>query len=656
MNAAIPDVQRAQPRTLARIGGVAQGPQPVTVIPEAVSPLAAYVQQCFADARIAKEPITKRLLACERQRRGEYEPSVLAEINETGGNAIFMMLTDIKARAAAAWITDVMSGKTTSIVPSPEPDLPEDVRNEIIRAVFAEIQQVEQSGLPVPNEAVEARLSELHRQVREEIKSEAELRAARMETRISDIMVEGGYPEVQADFIDDFVTFPTAIFAGPVMQMKSGMKWGPNWTPVVVEEPKRSWERVSPYDIFPSPGSSGPDDGYICRRRILGRKQLQGFIGQPGYSDSEIRALLERFDDANVRSWLSGDSEKDRLDGKGGTWYARDQIEAIEFHGPVSGMRLRQWGMKGLDDFKDYEANVWIVAGHCIRAVLNADPLGRRPYSIASFVRIPGSFWGKALPELMSDVQRMCNAAARALANNMGMASGPMAEIAIDRLPPGADVESIHPWKIYQTTSDKTGGGQPAVRFFQPDLNADKLLAIYSYFQKVADEVTGVPNYIYGSSQVSGAGRTASGLAMLMENAAKGIKHAILQIDAAKSRSVQRVFEHLMIYDEDQSIKGDMHVVPAGIVEALIKDGAQERRARFLAATANPFDMEIMGLPGRAAVLREAAKLLDMDVDDVVPDPKLLKAQMLQQAQLQAAAQMQAAAQPEAGVDPTAGG
>jgi hypothetical protein len=52
--------------------------------------------------------ITERLLSCDRARRGEYDPKKLGEIRKTGGSEIYMMLTDIKCRAALSWIKDVM--------------------------------------------------------------------------------------------------------------------------------------------------------------------------------------------------------------------------------------------------------------------------------------------------------------------------------------------------------------------------------------------------------------------------------------------------------------------------------------------------------------------------------------------------------------------
>jgi hypothetical protein len=337
---------------------------------------------------------------------------------------------------------------------------------------------------------------------------------------------------------------------------------------------------------------------------------------------------------------IQSDSERNLLQGRNNSLSGTDVIEAIEFWGPVSGRMLEEWGMDGLDEYKEYEVNVWICGEHILKAALNVDPLTRRPYSKASWEAIPGAFWGLGLPEMMRDVQSVCNAAARALANNMGIASGPQVEVSVDRLPDGEDLTQMYPWKIWQTTSDRTGGGQRAVNFFQPNMNADTLLNVYQFFQKVSDEVTGVPNYVYGSANVSGAGRTASGLSMLMENAAKGLKQAILSLDGAVSNVIHRLYDHIMIYDPDDSIKGDMQIVPAGVVGTLLKESVQARRNEFLQMTANPVDLQIMGPAGRAALLREAAKVLNMDVDQLVPDPKDIKeqqkqAEMQQQAMLE---------------------
>jgi hypothetical protein len=418
------------------------------------------------------------------------------------------------------------------------------------------------------------------------------------------------------------------------------MGWGKNWTPKVEEAIVEDFERVSPYDIFPSPNATTCQDGYIIQRHQLTRGDLDSMRSAPQFDKEAIEQALYDYGNRGIREMIQSDSERNLLQGRNNSLSGTDVIEAIEFWGPVSGRMLEEWGMDGLDEYKEYEVNVWICGEHILKAALNVDPLTRRPYSKASWEAIPGAFWGLGLPEMMRDVQSVCNAAARALANNMGIASGPQVEVSVDRLPDGEDLTQMYPWKIWQTTSDRTGGGQRAVNFFQPNMNADTLLNVYQFFQKVSDEVTGVPNYVYGSANVSGAGRTASGLSMLMENAAKGLKQAILSLDGAVSNVIHRLYDHIMIYDPDDSIKGDMQIVPAGVVGTLLKESVQARRNEFLQMTANPVDLQIMGPAGRAALLREAAKVLNMDVDQLVPDPKDIKeqqkqAEMQQQAMLE---------------------
>jgi hypothetical protein len=230
----------------------------------------------------------------------------------------------------------------------------------------------------------------------------------------------------------------------------------------------------------------------------------------------------------------------------------------------------------------------------------------------------------------MRDNQTMCNAAARSIANNMAVASGPQVEVTVDRLPDGEQITEIYPWKIWQATSDRTGGGQPAVRFFQPSMNAQELLGVFMQFAKQADEVTGIPNYVYGSSAVSGAGRTASGLSMLMDNASKGIKQAIAAIDGVVAGMVQKLYIHNMMFDSDPYIKGDFRVVAKGAIGLLHKETLQMRRNEFLMATANPIDSQITGVEGRAYLLREAARGLQMDTNKIVPDQNSMEEQKIQ--------------------------
>jgi hypothetical protein len=595
-----------------------------------ISSLAHYVLRCYEEAKTAKSDITERLLRCERQRRGEYDPDKLAGIRDTGGSDIFMMLTDIKCRASESWIKDVMfsSGeKSWSLTPTVEPEVPVYYEQEIVDTVVSEAENVQMAGQQINPKAVEIRLDEIYTEVQEKIKAQAKESALAMEKRMMDKMQQSGYQNMLSEVIYDFVTFPCAIIKAPIIRKKKFLKWSDSFDPEVSEEIIEDFERVSPYDIFPSPNAVTPQDGYIIQRHQFTRKDLELLIDMPSFNKEVIQQVLMQYGNTGLREMIQSDSERSLLEGRNNTLIGTELIEGIEFWGNVSGHMLKEYGMTDVEDYKEYEVNVWIVGSEVIKCAMNTDPLHRRPYSKCSFEQIPNAFWGVGLPEIMRDVQVMCNGSARALANNMALASAPQVDVSVDRLPEGEDLTKMYPWKIWQTTSDRTGGGQPAIKFYQPNMNAETLLNVYQYFQKIADEVTGVPNYIYGSSAVSGAGRTASGLSMLMENASKGIKQAILNIDQAVGDVLQRLYDHIMIYDDDPTIKGDCKIVASGIIKTLLKESVQQRRNEFLQLTSNPVDLQIMGQTGRAELLREIAKVLNMDVDKLVPDPDTIKAQ-----------------------------
>jgi hypothetical protein len=82
---------------------------------------------------------------------------------------------------------------------------------------------------------------------------------------------------------------------------------------------------------------------------------------------------------------------------------------------------------------------------------------------------------------------------------------------------------------------------------------------------------------------------------------------------------VRRQFVYNMRYDSDESIKGDVEVIAKGAINLAAKETTNVRRLEFLNATANPIDLEIMGVEGRATILREVAKGLQMPTDEVVP-------------------------------------
>jgi len=160
-------------------------------------------------------------------------------------------------------------------------------------------------------------------------------------------------------------------------------------------------------------------------------------------------------------------------------------------------------------------------------------------------------------------------------------------------------------------------------------------MTIFQHFSVRADEDSGIPRYMTGESPSGGAGRTASGLSMLLGNASKTIKQVDANVDMDIIKPIiERLYDHNMQFSDDEELKGDIRVVARGATSIMLKESAQVRRNEFLQiVSSNPVLSQIVGMEGIATLLREAAKTLDMpNVDKIVPNLDKVKLMtMLQQ-------------------------
>jgi len=623
-----------------------------------VSSLVSMVKKHWELARRAKEPIEREMLSAVRSRRGEYDPDKLSEIRKGGGSEIYMMIFATKARQFKALLTDVLVGsgaeKPWTFKPTPLPELPPSEVNQIMQAVYQEALQAEMSGMPASVEDIRQRLQDAKASLEARIMESARREAERAEMAVEDLLLEGGYLEALDQFIDDLAVFKTAFIKGPVMHKANELAWVPGengtWRAEVQSKTKAHWYRVDPLMMYPSPWATSVHDSFLFERHRLARGSLSALIGVEGYSDDAIRAVLQEHGVGGLHNWLAVDTERAEAEGRhtdAAGVFSSDQIDALQYWGSVSGKMLREWGMAAEeveDDEREYEVELWVVGNWVIKAALNPDPLKRRTYYGDGFSRIPGAFWHNSLFDVVRDCQDMANAAARSLANNMGIASGPQVYVMVDRLAAGEEITELYPWKIHQVIADPSGSTAAPIGFFQPSSHATELMAVFEKFSQMADDYAGLPKYMSGlSGGEGGAGRTASGMSMMINNASKQIKQTVSSIDLhVISPMVRGAYHHVMQFAEGSSLAGDLQVQARGALSLIAKESAMVRMNEFLAATGNPIDMQIIGLDGRAEVLRHAAKRLDLNVEKVVPSATVVK-QRAAVAQQQALMQQMAA-------------
>ena len=588
-----------------------------------------HISAAWSSAKTNKWVMEEKLLKSQRQRRGKYDPDDLSQLRKFGGSQIFMMITNVKCRAIESWMKDVLlpaGEKPWSIDPTPVPTLPDDFEEQVAERVTQEVMEVMAIHGPeiVTEEMVDDHIEDVRDDMMQEYKKRAERTAHKAEMKLDDILTEGNFYEALEDFLKDLASYHTAFMKGPIIRMKKKLVWE-DGAPTVKKVIVREFQRVSPYDIYPSPGARSLQDGYICERMRLRRTEIQKMRGVPGFNTGAIDAVLLEQRSGGLTNWLWTDQERANLEDRPNEQEDPEPIiECVEYNGPVQGQKLLDWGMNKKEvpnPALDYEVTAWMVDRWVIMARLNKHPLGRRPYYGASFEQTNDSIWGISPPELMEDCQRVCNATARAMVNNMAIASGPQVEVHEDRVDPREDIEDIYPWKVWRTKSDERGTDKPAVYFFQPNTMTDTLMRVYEYYFKQAGEQLGVPAYEHGSPNVGGAGKTAHGLAMLMTSSSKIMKEAIGNVDRDLIKPlIYEVWVHAMLYDDDFPKEGDINVVARASEYLVIAEQLQVRRAEFLALTNNPVDHRIIGDTGRAKVLREVTKGLKMQSEDIVPD------------------------------------
>lgn len=640
----------------------AKVPTPDEPVIQHESALAGHIRGAWQRNKLAKTKIDLKLLAALRARRGVYSADALAQLQAQGGlNIVWADLTETKCRAASAWIREIIlpvGERPWGITPTPVPDLPRPTKLSIVEKAAAQaqatMQKIFQSGGGVlPPEEFRRMAAEMGEEIRAEVEREYKKRAARaaarMEAVIADRMAQGGWEQAIDAFSEDFVTYPAAILKGPIYRRQKELKWGPGYAPQVSDDPAQSWERVSPFDVYPAPSSRDCQHGDFIERIRFFRNDLFDLIGVPGYREPEIRKALRDFSNGHLEGWLWTEAERTRLEQESlYLWLSPPGvIDALSYWGSIPGWKLIAWGIERGDEIdpeRDYEVNAVLIGPYVIYCAINSDPLGRRPYFKACYDEVPGAFWGRSVPELAETHQKMCNAIACAVADNLSIASGPQAWVHIDRLADGEQSLDVFPLKVWQLKSDPTQGVNPGVGFFQPNDNTTSLMALYEKWEIRCDDATGIPRYTYGNERVGGAADTATGLSMLLNNAAKGLRRAISNIDLHVIQpSVYCAFVNEMLYNPDASIKGDCVVIPRGAAAILIKESAQQRRQQALAITANPIDMQIIGAAGRAELLRETFRSMELPVDDIVPSADdILRKEQAAQAQAQAQQEQQA--------------
>jgi hypothetical protein len=623
--------------------------------------LAGHLRHIFDQYRRHKTSIAfqERCLDCLRNYRGQYSATKLHEIKAFGGSDVFARLTAIKCRGASAMLRDVyLSGsRPWDVMPTPKPDLPSDIAANIDQLVSMEVQQLMGAGQEPDPQMVAKRRSDLQQAARDAARKEARAAARDSSRVLEDFLVEGDFYDAFSDFLIDLPIFPIAFLKGPDVKLRRQIEWK-DGAAVAVVKPQLVYRRISPFDLYWTPAAHDLAEADIFERLKLRRSDLQSLIGIEGYDEAAIRSALRDYSEGLYEPLDGTDGERATVEGVESPHLNQSgYLDAFEFQGEVPGRYLKEWNggraLKDIEDFDedfDYNVQSFVVGRHCIKATVQPNPRLRHNYFGTSFEKLAGSLTGQALPEILEDSQHVANAAFRSLVNNMSIASGPQVAINEDRMSPSMNTDSLYPWKRWRFVSDPMGSTEKPIDFFQPQSNAADLMGVFEKMMNLSDEVSGIPRYLTGQSNVGGAASTASGLNMLMNNAGKVMQQVASQIDFDVLQPLLQALHELVLLTGLAEVGGDDTIRVKGVSLAMAREQDRQRQLEFLQMTMNPMDQEIVGVRGRATILRELSESLGIPIE--LPSDDELQQKEQQQQQMM---QQQMAAQAQGGQSPAPG-
>ena len=603
-----------------------------------VSKIIPYIMDRYQKAEDYRQQDEDRWLSSYRNYRGLYGPDV--KFTEVEKSRVFIKVTKTKTLAAYGQIVDVLFANNKFPLSVEPTELPEGV----VADVHFDMQdQPEQEGpkkdstespygfrgddkeflagattltlqeklgpLKDKLSSVEDRLKEGPASTPSSVEfSPAMVAAKKMQKKIHDQLEESGANKNLRSSAFEMALFGTGIMKGPFATDKEYPKWNDEgeYEPIFKTVPQVS--HVSVWDFYPDPDANNMDEvQYVIERHKMSRTQLRNLKKRPYFRDNVIDECISIGENYNKKYW-----EDDLAD------YAPehgiDRFEVLEYWGMVDTGMLEEQGVeipKELQDFDELQANVWVCNGKLIRMVLNPFKPAKIPYAAAPYELNPYSFFGIGIAENMEDTQTLMNGFMRMAVDNAVLSGNLLIEVDETNLAPGQDL-SVYPGKVFRRQ-----GGAPGQAIFgtkYPNVSSENMM-MFDKARQLSDESTGLPSFAHGQTGVSGVGRTASGISMLMNAASGSIKNVIKNVDDYLLRPLgEGFFRFNMQFDFDSEIKGDLEVRARGTESLMANEVRSQRLMQFLQIASSPSLAPFAKFP---YIIREIAKSMDLDPDKV---------------------------------------
>jgi len=602
-------------------------------VDEPVGKVVSYVTDRFKRAETARYTDEERWVKSYRNYRGIYGPDVA--FTSTEKSRIFVKVTKTKVLAAYGQLVEVLFGNNKfpiSIDPTrlPEgiaeamhfesnPDMqkakgqdssytsPEDAKlrpGETIPDLMERLGGLADSMAPVADIMEEGE----GRTATEVTVHPAMVAAKKMEKKIHDQLEESGASKKLRTAAFECALFGTGVMKGPFAVDKEYPNWDDegNYKPRIKTMPQ--CDAVSVWNFYPDPDANSMDEAeYVVERHKMSRTQVRSLKKRPFFRKNAVDLALS-FGRSYSKEWWEQAMEDDSQE------TATERYEVLEFWGYVDADVLKDYDVDIPSELKDAEqlnCNIWICNGQVIRLVMNPFSPQIIPYYAVPYEVNPYSFFGVGLAENMDDTQTLMNGFMRMAVDNAALSGNLLIEVDENNLTPGQSLD-IYPGKVFRRSGGAPGQAIFGTKF--PNVSNENM-QMFDKARQLSDESTGLPSFAHGQTGVSGVGRTASGISMLMSAANGSVRTVIKNVDDYLLGPLGKsFFSFNMQFDYDPEIKGDLEVKAQGTSSLMANEVRSQRLMQFLQVVQNP---ALAPFAKMDYVIREIAESMDLDADKV---------------------------------------
>lgn len=592
--------------------------------------LASYVTSQYSRAKDKRKFDEQRWLQAYANFRGLYQSEV--QFLSTEKSRAFIKITKTKVLAAYAQIVDILFANNKFPIGVEATKVPEGILESVhfdpkdpstqagpqapVRSstVAREDIMTMVGGLKEKLEPISDKLKEGPGKTPTAYTFEPAKEAAKeMDKNMQDQLEEAQADKHLRRYAFDMALFGTGVWKGPFVLEKEYPRWdeGGKYSPLKKIIP--DCNHVSIWNSYPDPDALNMEQSeFFIERHKLSKTELRKLKNRPGFRPQSIEKVITQGPNYIKEYWENNLNDGDINPNI-------DRWEALEYWGVIDAELAEKLGieLKGTLAGRDQiQVNVWICGGYVLRLVLNPFTPMRIPYYSTPYELNPYSFFGIGIAENMEDTQLLMNGFMRLAVDNAVLSSNVILDIDETSLADGQNLE-LFPGKVFRRQGGQPGQAINAINI--PNVSQAAIM-MFDKARQLADEATGMPSYSHGQAGVTGVGRTAAGMSMLMGAAKENIKAVVRNIDDYLLIPFGKaLFAFNMQFNFDKKFIGDLEIVAKGTESLMRNEVRSQKLMQFLQMTGNPMDAPFVK---RDYILRELATSLDLEQDKVVNDPR----------------------------------